>query len=97
MKFRFDFSVDAWVRALEIEADSLDEAKEELLKMSIEDLIDEGYVEDFEIDNLDVEYDEEDEDIEDLDDEDFDDLIESLEDDEDLLEDSDQKSVFISC
>lgn len=63
--FKFDFDLDAWIRDLEIPADSLEEAKEKLCKMSVADLIDYGYVKDFNIKDLDYEIvkdDEEDED-----------------------------------
>lgn len=53
--YSFDFSLDAWIQCLEIEADSVEEAKEKLCKMSIEDLIENGYVKDFAIKDLDVE------------------------------------------
>jgi hypothetical protein len=54
-KYTFDFSLDAWIQCLEIPAHNLDEAKEKLGKMSIEDLIEYGYVKDFNIINVDVE------------------------------------------
>jgi hypothetical protein len=63
--FKFDFDLDAWIQDLEIPADSLEEAKEKLCKMSVADLIDYGYVKDFNIKDLDYEIvkdDEEDED-----------------------------------
>lgn len=53
-KFIFDFDLDAWVRSLEIMADSKDEALDELYSMSIEDLIDQGYVKYFDLKNVDV-------------------------------------------
>ena len=70
--YSFDFDLDVWVRCLEIPANSLEEAKEKLCEMSVADLIDYGYVKDFNIKDLDyeiVEDDEEDEDEEDDDDE----------------------------
>ena len=59
MKITFDFNLSAWVRDLEIEADNLEQAKEKLFDMSISDLIGEGYVSDFEIEDLDYEVEEE--------------------------------------
>jgi hypothetical protein len=45
----FDFSLDAWIQNVEIEADDIEEAKEKLNKMSLEELVEEGYVKDFNI------------------------------------------------
>ena len=53
--YSFDFDLDVWVQCLEIPADSLEEAKEKLCKMSVEDLIDYGYVKDFNIKDLEAE------------------------------------------
>lgn len=52
--YDFNFSLDAWVKSLEIEADSLEEAKEKLFEMPIEDLIDIAWVKDFSIKELEV-------------------------------------------
>ena len=54
--FTFDFSVDAWIRALDIEAESLDEAKDKLSSMTLEDIVDKGHVKSFDITNVDIEY-----------------------------------------
>jgi len=54
-KFKLDFSLDAWIRNLEVEAESEEEAINELYKMSIETIMSEGYVKDFETKNIDVE------------------------------------------
>lgn len=55
-KFRVNFELDSWVRFLDIEADSAEEAKEILnTKMSFKEIIEEGYVADFEIKDLDIE------------------------------------------
>lgn len=51
--FVFDFDLDAWIQDLEIEAENIDEAKEKLLNMSVEDLIENGYVKDFDIRQID--------------------------------------------
>lgn len=61
-KYDFNFSLDAWVKSLEIEADSLEEAKEKLNEMSISDIVDEGFIKDFNIKDLDVTVDPEDDD-----------------------------------
>jgi hypothetical protein len=58
-KYIFDFVCEAWVQCLEVEADNLDEAKEKLGKMSLEDMIDEGYIKDTAIKDLDYEVEEE--------------------------------------
>lgn len=52
--YDFNFSLDAWVKSLEIEADSLEEAKKELFEMCIEDLINKAWVKDFNIKELEV-------------------------------------------
>ena len=41
--FTFDFAVQAWVKGLEIEAETYEEAEEELLSMSLEKIVDKGY------------------------------------------------------
>lgn len=53
MKVKFDFVIESWLRGVIIEANDLDDAKEKLLSMSLEDLIknmerydDAGYVDD---------------------------------------------------
>lgn len=53
-KFEFDFSVDAWITNLSIEADSKEEALEKLRSYSLDDIILEGYVKNFEL--KDIEY-----------------------------------------
>lgn len=58
-KYTFDFSLNAWIQCLEIPAHSLEEAEEKLGEMSIEDLIEYGYVKDFYIKDVDVEEEEE--------------------------------------
>lgn len=75
-KFIFDFSVDAWIKGVEIEADTYEEAEEELHRHTLEDLIEKGYVKDSSISNIDceVEDDEEDDYEDDLFDDDDDEL-----------------------
>jgi len=49
MKFKFDFSVDAWIQDVEIDAANQKEAEEKLGQMSLADLIEEGFIKDFSI------------------------------------------------
>ena len=49
MKFNLDFSVDAWIQGVDIEAKDEKEALEKLSQMSLKDILDEGYVKDFSI------------------------------------------------
>lgn len=56
MKFKFDFNLSAWIQNVEVEAASLEEAKEKLGQMSIEDMIDnEGSIKQTDITDLDSE------------------------------------------
>jgi len=56
MKVKFDFNLDAWIQNLEIEADSIEQAKDKLMSMSLEDMIEAGaYMKDFNIDSVDTE------------------------------------------
>jgi len=55
MKFKFDFSVDAWIQNVEIDAATEEEAKAKLINMDLADLVDEGYVKDFTVDDVDTE------------------------------------------
>ena len=54
MKFKMDFNLQAWIQGIEIEAISEEEAKEKLARMSVEDIISEGYVKDNDIDSVDA-------------------------------------------
>lgn len=65
--YTFDLNLQAWVKGITITAENQEQALEELKKMSIEDLIEEGYVRDFELSDIDCSSDE-DEDEEELDD-----------------------------
>ena len=47
--FTFDFAVQAWIKGLEIEAETYEEAEEELLSMSLEKIVDKGFVKDSDI------------------------------------------------
>ena len=44
MKVKFDFNLQAWIQDVEIEADSIEEAEEKLYRMTVEELIEAGYV-----------------------------------------------------
>ena len=57
--YTFNFDLDAWIRNIEIEADSEEEAMEKLNAMKFEDIVDQGYCSMFDITNVDVESDEE--------------------------------------
>lgn len=47
--FDFNFDLDVYVKELEIEADSPGEALDKLRSYSLDDIIQEGYIKDFEI------------------------------------------------
>ena len=53
--FTFDFAVQAWVKGLEIEAETYEEAEEELLSMSLEKIVDKGFVKDSDISDIECE------------------------------------------
>ena len=56
MKVKFDFNLDAWIQNLEIEADSEEQAKEKLMSMSLEDMVEAGaYMKDFNVETVDTE------------------------------------------
>lgn len=55
MKFIFDFNLSVWIQNVEIEADSYEDAVEKLGRKTAEDLIDEGYVKNSDITDLDYE------------------------------------------
>ena len=55
MKYKFNFNLNAWIDMLEIEADNEEEAYEKLHDLSINDIIENGNVHDYEIDDIDVE------------------------------------------
>lgn len=63
-KFAFDFDLDLWLQNVVIEAENEDEAKRILLNMSVNDLLDQGYVKDYDIKQVDCNSIEEDDDIE---------------------------------
>ena len=75
--YTFDFNLSAWIRGLEIEADSEEEAREKLYSMRVGNIIDEGYCSNFDITDVDVESDEE--------------YIEDEEDEDELYDDEDEE------
>ena len=54
-EFTFDFNLTAWVRNLVVEAESEEAAKEILLSMSIEEIMENSSIKDFDITDLDIE------------------------------------------
>ena len=54
-KYKLDFLLEAWVRNLEIEADSEEDAINKLHRMDIEEIIKKGYVDESDSKNIDVE------------------------------------------
>ena len=44
MKVKFDFNLQAWIQGIEIEADSVEEAENKLYRMTVEELIEAGYI-----------------------------------------------------
>ena len=58
MKVKFNFNLSAWVDEVEIYADSVEEAKENLLKMTAEDLVESGYVKESDVSDISYEIEE---------------------------------------
>lgn len=54
MKFVVDLNVNAWLKAIEIEAGSKDEAKDILKGMSLEEMLETGYERDLELFYVDI-------------------------------------------
>lgn len=52
MRVNFDLAVDAWLTEIEIEAESYEAAKSELLKMSLSELLEVGYEKDFSLSDI---------------------------------------------
>lgn len=44
MKIKFDFNLQAWIQDVEIEADSMEEAENKLYGMTVQELIEAGYI-----------------------------------------------------
>lgn len=55
MKFKVDLDYEAWIRDVEVEADSEEDAKKKLAEMTIEELLEYGYVKQSSIDDIDME------------------------------------------
>ena len=82
MIVKFNFNLEAWIEGVEIEADSEEEAKEKLYRMNAQELIEAGYVNTYDVDDVegeviektlrvrafDIEYDIEEDDYEDKED-----------------------------
>lgn len=54
-KYSFDFNLEAWIQGVEIEADSYEEAERKLYKMTVEELIEAGYIHTSDLEDVDVE------------------------------------------
>lgn len=54
-KYSFDFNLQAWVRFVEIEADSYEEAVNKLLRKDVSELIELGSIQDSDLNDIDVE------------------------------------------
>lgn len=54
MKFVVDLNVNAWLKAIEIEASSKDEVKDILKGMSLEEMLETGYERDLELFDIDI-------------------------------------------
>lgn len=54
MKFVVDLNVNAWLKAIEIEAKNEDEAKAYLKEMSLEEMLETGYERDLELSDIDI-------------------------------------------
>ena len=64
-KYTFNFNLEAWVAGVEIEADSYEEALDELHKKTAEELLEEGYIKESDISSIDCDVEDNDEDYED--------------------------------
>lgn len=53
MKVRFDFNLSAWIKGIEIEADSIEEAEERLYSLDVANMIEMGYVDESDISDID--------------------------------------------
>lgn len=53
VKVLFDFDLDLWIQDVEVEATSIEEAKEILYNMSVSDMIESGYIKDYTIRDVD--------------------------------------------
>ena len=55
MIVKFNFNLEAWIEGVEIEADSEEEAKEKLYRMNAQELIEAGYVNTSDVDDVESE------------------------------------------
>ena len=78
-KYIFDFTVNAWIKNYEVEADSLEEAKAKLLSTDLSDIVSEASVREADYSDIECSVEDKDEDYE-YDDEEYE--IEIDEDDE---------------
>lgn len=53
MKVRFNFNLETWMRGVEVEAESYDKALEELYKMTLTELLENGYDDETSITDID--------------------------------------------
>lgn len=61
MKVKFNFNLNAWIQDVEIEADSIEEAENKLYRMDVQELIEAGYINASDLDDVEGEVIEEDE------------------------------------
>ena len=52
MKVKFNFNLEAWIQDVEIEADSMEEAENKLYGMTVEELIEAGYIHTSDLDDV---------------------------------------------
>lgn len=52
MKVKFNFNLEAWIQDVEIEADSMEEAENKLYRMTVEELIEAGYIHTSDLDDV---------------------------------------------
>ena len=55
MKVKFNFNLEAWIQDVEIEADSIEEAENKLYRMTVEELIEAGYIHTSDLDDVESE------------------------------------------
>jgi hypothetical protein len=55
MKVKFNFNLQAWIQDVEIEADSIEEAESKLYRMTVEELIEAGYIHTSDLDDVEAE------------------------------------------
>ena len=53
MKVVFDFNLNAWIKGVEVEATSYDEAVEKLHSLTFDEILETGFSKDFSIDDID--------------------------------------------